>query len=284
MRRPCLSKPVVFWPLVLLAVALSGCHTSEQKIRKNPRIEPFDYRITSDKDDFHIEGYLGRSSEPGRQPALLVLNPAGDAVRCIKSNYHLTDLGLHVACISLPGSGKSSGPGRFVGPQAVAAGRRAIDLLAARADVDPSRIGVWGLANGAVAAGLLMDVDPRPHVVILQSGAYDMTQFWPQASWLTKLSILHQVWPSRRVLKERSVMAHLPPRLSCKVLILHGEEDRRTPVKQAERLAVALRERGASVQTQYFPSGNHALGARADSAVAAFLRANLLPAAPEGSG
>ena len=191
-------------------------------------------------------------------------------------NLPLTQLSLLVACISLPGSGKSSGPGRFVGPQAVAAARRALDLLSKRADVDPARLGVWGLANGAVAAGLLMDVDPRPKVVILQSGAYDMTRFWPEARWFTKLWILHQVWPSRRVLKERSVIDHLPPRLNCKVLILHGEEDKRTPIRQAEQLASALQERGASVRTRYFPEGDHKLGPRAYAEVVEFLRENLI--------
>lgn len=267
---------------VALAILLAGCHSSARAIRKNPNVEPFDYQISVGQDQFHIEGYLARARQPGREPALLVINPSGDAVKCIRSSLPLTQLDLHIACISLPGTGKSSGPGRFVGPQAVEAVRRAIDLLSQRADVDPSRLGVWGLANGAVAAGLLMDVDPRPRVVILQSGAYDMTKYWPEARWFTKLSILRQVWPSRRVLKERSVIDHLPPRLTCKVLILHGEDDKRTPVRQAEQLAAALQERGASVTTRYFPAENHRLGPRAYTEVVEFLRENLL--APSASG
>ncbi len=269
-------RPAALWPVVLVVILLAGCRTSARAIRQNPRVEPFDYQITVDQDQYHIEGYLARSPQPGRQPALLVINPSGDAVKCIQSSMRFTMLGLHVACISLPGSGKSSGPGRFVGPQAVAAARRALDLLVQRPDVERERIGIWGLANGAVAAGLLMDVDPRPKVVILQSGAYDMTKFWPEARWFTKLWILHQVWPSRRVLKERSVIDHLPPRLNCKVLILHGEEDKRTPIHQAERLATALQERGASVKTHYFPNGDHALGPRAYTEVVDFLRENLI--------
>jgi pimeloyl-ACP methyl ester carboxylesterase len=265
-------------PIVCLTVLLAGCHSSARITSQNHRIEPFDYQISVGQDQFHIEGYLARAPQPGREPALLVINPSGDAVKCIKASLGLTMLDLHIACISLPGTGKSSGPGRFVGPQAVVAARRAIDLLSQRPDVDPSRVGVWGMANGAVAAGLLMDFDPRPRVVILQSGAYDMTRFWPEARWFTKLSILHQVWPSRRVLRERSVIDHLPARLNCKVLILHGEMDRRTPVHQAEQLAAALQERGAFVKTRYFPQENHSLGPRAYTEVVDFLRENLVPA------
>ncbi len=267
---------------VSLAILLAGCHSSARAIRKNPRVEAFDYQVSVGQDQFHIEGYLARAPQPGREPALLVINPSGDAVKCIKSSLKLTALDLHIACISMPGTGKSSGPGRFVGPQAVAAARRAIDLLVERTDVDPARLGVWGVANGAVAAGLLMDIDSRPKVVILQSGAYDMTKFWPEARWFTKLSILRQVWPSRRVLKERSVIEHLPQRLKCKVLILHGEEDKRTPVRQAEQLAAALQSRGASVTTRYFPDENHRLGPRAYEEVVEFLRENLVPASASG--
>ncbi|HEY2105594.1 MAG TPA: prolyl oligopeptidase family serine peptidase [Candidatus Binataceae bacterium] len=275
-------RRTVAWPAVFLAILLAGCHSSAGAIRKNPRVEPFDYQISVGQDQYHIEGYLARAPQSGREPALLVINPSGDAIKCIKSSLQLTLLDLHIACISLPCTGKSSGPGRYVGPQAVAAARRAIDLLSQRADVDPDRLGVWGVADGAVAAGLLMDADPRPRVVILQSGAYDMTRFWPEARWFTKLSILHQVWPSRRVLKERSVIDHLPPRLKCKVLILHGEEDKRTPLHQAEQLAAALQERGASVKTRYFPDENHRLGPRAYGEVVEFLRANLVPASASG--
>jgi pimeloyl-ACP methyl ester carboxylesterase len=272
----------VAWPAVLLAILLAGCHSNARSIRKNPRVEQFDYQISVGQDQYHIEGYLARAPQPGREPALLVINPSGDAVKCIKSSLQLTLLELNIACISLPGTGKSSGPGRYVGPQAVAAARRAIDLLSQRADVDPDRLGVWGVANGAVAAGLLMDVDPRPRVVILQSGTYDMTKFWPEMRWFTKLSILHQVWPSRRVLKERSVIDQLPARLKCKVLILHGEEDKRNPLRQAEQLAAALQERGASVKTRYFPDGNHRLGPRAYDEVVEFLRANLVSDSASG--
>ena len=48
---------------------------------------------------------------------------------------------------------------------------------------------------------------------------------------------------------------HLPPKLECSVLIMHGQQDNRMPVGQAVKLADALRERGAKVETHYFPHG-----------------------------
>jgi predicted esterase len=261
---------------IAVALALGGCHGST-RIARDSNVNPFNFQVAVGQDNYQIKGYIGLTTLPGRRPALLILNAANaSAEHCIKENHDLTGMGMQVACVSIPGYGGSSGPGRFVGPQAVKAARAALDLLSARADVEPRRIAVWGLSEGAVAAGLLMDSDPNVRVIVLQSGAYDMLRLWPESSLGTKISILHQVWPSKRALKERSVLAHLPPRLNCSVLILHGERDKRTPVKQAERLAQALRVRGARVKTMYFPKGDHNLGRRVDPELRSFLRANLL--------
>jgi pimeloyl-ACP methyl ester carboxylesterase len=281
--------------MVFLAIMIVACRHPTPAApapdpEKRPRIEPFNFQISSGSDQYQIEGFLALARQPGRLPALLVLDgDKGNPSACIGDTLTFVSMGLQVACISLPGYGHSSGPSRFVGPQSVAAARHALDLLAARADVDPSRLAVWGLADGAVAAGLLMDSDARPLAVILQSGAYDMIKLWPEATMRTKLSILRQVWPSKKALRERSVVEHLPRRLKCSVLILHGARDPKTPVTQAEQLAQALTDRGAQVETYYFPSGAHELGTSVDLPLRDFLRDHLLttaaaPAAAHGPG
>jgi predicted esterase len=263
--------------LSLTLAALAGCR---RPVPKQPEpqvtIEPLSFQISSGEDHYQIEGYFAHTAEPGRMPALLVLNgDGGDAHQCIVQILQFAALRIRLACISLPGYGKSSGPSRFVGPQSVEAARHALDLVAARPDVDPEHLAIWGIADGAVAAGLLMDSDRRAHAVILQSGAYDLLRLWPGAPIGTKLSILRQVWPSKRVLQERSVIENMPSKLDCNVLILHGEHDRRNPVNQAEQLAQALRDHGAHVETRFFADGAHRLGKMVDQPLRDFLRANL---------
>lgn len=271
--------------LAVLAGAAAACHRSVPAPPASKlHLEPFNFQISSGSDQYQIEGFLARAAGTGRLPALLVLNgDRGNARECIAETGGFTAMGLSVACISLPGYGRSSGPSRFVGPQSVAAARSALDLLVKRPDIDRNRLAVWGLADGAVAAGLLMDFDARPRVVILQSGAYDMLKLWPEAPFGTKLSILRQVWPSKRALRERSVVEHLPRKLGCTVLILHGQRDRRMPIKQAEQLAAALTQRGARVETYYFPKGSHELGERVDGPLRDFLRDNLLASDPDSA-
>jgi dipeptidyl aminopeptidase/acylaminoacyl peptidase len=274
--RASASKPLLAFTLIALAT-LSACRLPGKSITSRYKnVQPFNFDIALDNRQFHIEGYLTQSAQPGRLPGLLVLNGApGSLERCVEMSQDVGTMGIQVACVSMPGYGGSSGPSRFVGEPSVVASRHALDLLAARPDVDSSRIAVWGLDHGALAAGLLMDYDKRPRALILQSGAYDMLSLWPEAPLRTKLSILREVWPSKRVLKERSVIENMPRRLDCSVLIMHGERDNKMPVKQAVKLAEALRSRGAKVSTVYFPKGPHDLGKSVEPELRAFLRDNL---------
>jgi len=282
-----LPGSILIGAMLALVVTACGCRrsptppntpsvprTAQAPKPKPQTTQPFNFDIALGPNHYQIEGYVVKSPEPGRLPAVLVLNGGeGDAHQCVAKNGDLAAiLGIQVACVSIPGYGRSSGPSRLVGPQAVEAARRALDLLAQRDDVDPNRMAVWGVADGAVAAGLLMDYDKRPKSLILQSGAYDMVKLWPEAPLRTKLKMLHEVWPSRRVLKERSVIANLPKQLDCNVLIMHGERDRSTPLQQAQKLADELRARGAHVSTDFFPGGSHDIAKQAKLPAENFLR------------
>jgi predicted esterase len=281
MKRPTILESAIAAFLMLLIAASGGCRRSSgAPPRLKPVYTPFNFQIHVGDDRYNIEGFVACPSMPGKVPALLVLTAGeGNARRCIEQGGGFLEMGMVEACISIPGYGKSSGPSRFVGPQAVEAAHRAVNLLASRPDVDPDRVAVWGLSDGAVAAGLLMDSDPRLRAVILQSGFYDTLKMWPEAPLREKVTILRQVFPSHRVLAERSVIAHLPAKLDCSVLIIHGEHDKKMPIQQAKRLAEKLQNRGAKVETRFFDDG-HDLGGKVDGPVMEFLRENLIAAAP----
>ncbi len=261
-----------------LAALLLACHKKPAAPEQAPaRTRPFNFQLESGKGVFQIEGYIALVPQAGKEPAVLIVNPAaGNARRCIDSSRWLGALGVQIACISMPGSGESSGPGRFVGPQVVAAVQRALKLLARRADVDANRLAVWGSFNGAMAVGLAMDSELHVRAVILESGTYDMVKLWPSASLMAKLKILHQIWPSHRALDERSVLPHLPARLDLSVLILHGEHDAKSPPAQAKLLEQQLKERGAYVKAYYFAGAGHELGDRVRKPVEEFLRQRLI--------
>ena len=277
-RRSTTLSGFFYCAAIVIAMSIAACRIPGKSIASNYKnVDQFNFDVAQGPKNYHIEGYLTRSAELGKRPGLLVLNGGeGNVDQCVKMSQGIAAMGIQVACVSIPGYGNSSGPSRFVGQPSVLASRKALDMLAGRTDVDSSRLAVWGLGHGAVAAGLLMDYDSRPRALILESGCYDPLALWPEAPLRTKLSILREVWPSKRILKERSVIAHLPPKLECSVLIMHGQQDNRMPVRQAVKLADALRARGAKVETFYFPQASHDLGKRVEPELRAFLRNNLL--------
>ncbi|HYL60600.1 MAG TPA: prolyl oligopeptidase family serine peptidase [Candidatus Acidoferrales bacterium] len=277
--RPAVLRTIaVSLAALIFGVAMTACRIpGKSPAARYSNVDAFNFDIALGPRQYHIEGFLTRTHEPGRRPGLLVLNGEARTVdQCVQMSQRVSAMGIQVACVNIPGYGGSSGPSRFVGEPSVLASRKALDLLASRADIDSGRLAVWGLGHGAVAAGLLMDYDTRPRALILQSGCYDMLSLWPEAPLRTKLSILREVWPSKRVLRERSVIANMPPKLDVSVLIIHGTRDNRMPLKQAVRLADALRARGAKVSTCYYPKASHDLGKRVEPELRAFLRDNLL--------
>ncbi len=230
----------------MLATSLAACHIPGKSIASNyNNVDQFNFDVAQGPKNYHIEGYLTRSAELGKRPGLLVLNGGeGNEDQCVKMSQGIAAMGIQVACVSIPGYGNSSGPSRFVGQPSVLASRKALDILAGRTDVDSSRLAVWGLGHGAVAAGLLMDYDSRPRALILESGCYDPLTLWPEAPLRTKLSILREVWPSKRILKERSVIAHLPAKLDVSV------SDHARPAGQSDAGATGGQARGCVAGTR----------------------------------
>jgi len=155
---PLNARRLVKLSIVAIALAVSSvaCHIPGKSIASNyQNVDQFNFDVTMGPKNYHIEGYLTRSAEQGRRPGLLVLNGGeGNVDQCVKMSQGIAAMGIQVACVSIPGYGNSSGPSRFVGQPSVVASRRALDLLAGRTDVDASRLAVWGLGHGAVAAGL----------------------------------------------------------------------------------------------------------------------------------
>ncbi|MFZ0245991.1 MAG: hypothetical protein WAL68_09970, partial [Candidatus Binatus sp.] len=117
---------------IALATSMLACHIPGKSIESNYKnVDQFNFDVAMGPKNYHIEGYLTRSAEPGRRPGLLVLNGGeGNVDRCVKMSQGIAAMGIHVACVNIPGYGKSSGPSRFVGQPSVLASRRALDMLA----------------------------------------------------------------------------------------------------------------------------------------------------------
>jgi hypothetical protein len=128
-----------------------------------------DKRAVLDGVTFHGAGgkathaLVAFTRRPGRHPAVLFLTGSGGSMSdFLSSDVHFAQSGGVGMSIQQPNDATTWAP-------LVENARRALDVLVARSDVDPKRIGIAGLSLGAETAAIVAGVDPRPRVFALMS-------------------------------------------------------------------------------------------------------------------
>ena len=109
-----------------------------------------------------------------------------------------------------------------------------VDYLQSRPEVDPERIGAWGLSYGGLltAMGLARNSDIFK-VGVDMAGVHD----WSQMRW-TRFDE-----PRRKVARESSPVASVATWTSP-VLFIHGDDDRNVPFQQTTDIVQKLRAKG----------------------------------------
>jgi pimeloyl-ACP methyl ester carboxylesterase len=124
----------------------------------------------------------------------------------------------------------------------------AIDALAAAVRVDPRRISLWGASMGGAGATTVGFHNPDRFAGVTSffgDSRYDTSTY--VRSILRDDAAAHAV----NALDIVDNALHLP------VWLIHGEDDRTSPIAQSAMLAQALRDRGLSVQFDRVPHMGH---------------------------
>jgi uncharacterized protein len=134
-------------------------------------------RVVFASDDLKLAGVLHfpeKRPAAERHAAFLVLHGFGsnkDASGMIAVAAMLAGLGYAALRFDFRGCGKSEGErGRVICLEQVEDAKNALSFLAARADIDPRRIGVIGQSFGAAVAVYSAGVDPRVAACISSGG------------------------------------------------------------------------------------------------------------------
>jgi cephalosporin-C deacetylase-like acetyl esterase len=167
--------------------------------------------------------------------------------------------------------------------QAVVDVRRGYDLLAARPDVDPARLGFVGHSWGASLGADVAAVDDRPVAVVMIS---------PRPSWTGFLATTDAsfITTKRRIVGEEAWLAYLTelapfdalPQIARvatdRLLLQYGRADDVVPPDVAQELVDAIAPDGTA---QWFEGAGHAIDDAATAARCAWLSERLgLPAVP----
>jgi predicted acyl esterase len=141
------------------------------------------------RDGVRLTGALWRPTGPGPHP--LIVTPAawgGESNQMSWANQKLAERGFVVVNYATRGFKESEGDVNVAGPEDVADVSDIISWAIVNADVDASRVGVWGLSYGAGLALLAAAADPRIKAVVSLEGFADLrTTVYPNRTRSTVL-------------------------------------------------------------------------------------------------
>jgi 2,6-dihydroxypseudooxynicotine hydrolase len=138
-----------------------------------------------------------------------------------------------------------------------------LDWLLARNDVDPQRIGMWGVSLGGYYAPRAAAFDERIKACVALSGPYDWAECWDGLPELTRAAFrVRSHSKSDDEARKKAVALSLKgmaSRISCPLFIVAGKLDRIVPWDHAERLA---REVAGPVELLVVDEGTHVVNNR----------------------
>ncbi len=185
-------------------------------------------------EDTSLHGYFfpNRSGVAGKTPALVYFGGADSNAEELYFLGAQEALKRGMACLTVDGPGQGETlrlhgiPSR---PDYEVATKAAVDYLVARPEVDPDRIGLIGVSMGGYYAPRGAVFDPRVKACVAYGACFDLLpdlyDFFPpiqgQMEWLVGAKGPEE---ARKILKEFTLDGVIE-RLTCPLLVVHGEED-----------------------------------------------------------
>ena len=212
-------------------------------------------------------------------PPVVIMIPGLDSVKeeLQATAEYLLSRGLAVIAIDGPGQGEAEYELR-IEPAYERVTTAVADYLKGRDDIDPGRIGVFGVSLGGYYAARSAAYEPRVRAAVALAGPFRWDLDWDTLPDQTRTTFQHRSGAaSPAEARERAAALTLEDaaaRITCPLLVVHGGRDRLVPPYHAERLA----REAPGAELLMYPDGshgvtNHAFESR--SAMADWLAARL---------
>jgi 2,6-dihydroxypseudooxynicotine hydrolase len=223
-----------------------------------PHLDPPGERVEIPFGGAILVGVLRRPDRPGPHP-IVVLIPGLDSA---KEEFGATEdlflrRGLATFSVDGPGQGEAE-YALAIRADWEAPGAAIIDAVSAQPEIDPSRIGIWGVSLGGYYAARVAWGDPRVRACIALCGPYCLGDVWDQLPDLTRAAFtVRSKSATSEQARSRAAelsMAGLAARISAPTLIVAGKRDRIFPWQDAQRLAEEIGDRA---ELLLLDEGNH---------------------------
>jgi len=212
-----------------------------------------------------VEIFWTKPAGDGPYPALLLIHGHQEQVRnggeaFVKTGRLgiLARQGYVAASLSQPGYGNSDGPPDYCGPVTQDAALVALDFLRKQPFVNPNKVALYGYSRGAIVASMVATRDPKLAAVVLGAGAYDFFSWYPTPLRGIDANIRQETGTSAEAFRARSAIYHVE-KIKTPVLLLHGAQDERIPVRQAEIFFEKVRANGIAVKMKIFLRAGHGI-------------------------
>jgi len=137
---------------------------------------------------------------------------------------------------------------------------KAVDIVAARPDVDENRLGVTGGSYGGFMTAWVTTKTDRFKAAQTDRMISNWFSWYgsSEAQGLTEFEFFGKPWESPDLYWDLSPLKYVA-NVKTPTLIVQSEEDHRTPMTDAEQWFMALQKRGVPVEFVRYPRSNHDL-------------------------
>lgn len=190
--------------------------------------------------DSHLVGIL-RSPDSNQQRPTVMMIPGLDST---KEEFRSTEqlfLERGLATFSVDGPGQGESEHFAIEPAWEIPGEALLDTLAQQPEVDPARIGIWGVSLGGYYSARVASSCKLVKAAIDLSGPYDFGENWDNLPQLTREAFrIRSKSPDSENAKElaaKLTLREVAHKINVPFQLVYGAKDRLFPENQAHRLA-----------------------------------------------
>ena len=222
------------------------------------------YKIKYLSDDLKVVGFILKPKSDVSKFPVLIYNRGGNrefgksTERKLKYLSYLASKGYIVLASQYRGNDGGQGQEEFGGKD-VNDILNLIPLAKSLAFADSNNIVMLGYSRGGMMAYLAIKegIDIKAAAVV--GGVTDIIQWDKEREHIGEKVLEQLIWPINKEEYMKRSAYYWPEKINVPVLILHGEDDWRVKVSQAEKLSTKLKEAGKTHELVVFPNGDHGL-------------------------
>ena len=207
-----------------------------------------------------LAAYLRVPATQSRKPPVVIMMPGLDSVKeeLQATAEYLLARGLAIIAIDGPGQGEAEYE-LPIEPAYERVASAVADYLEGRDDIDPARIGGFGVSLGGYYAARVAAYEPRIKAVVTLAGPYQWSLDWDILPPQTRATFQRRsgaTTPAQAREKAAELtLEDAAARIRIPLLVAAGGRDRLVPAYHAERLA----REAPGAELMLYPDGSHGL-------------------------